>query len=270
MNKASGKTPGRQPVNVDKIIADMKSRNLAVRIKAMSIAIDIKDQSFIEQLISGLGDKNEEVRACAALALGGYEENLVLDHLCRALSDKSPVVRSSVIEAMATIAGSNAHHAVISALDDSELSVRGSAIRVLAASGDAEDVKVLLDRAADYNKIERQLIANSLSESDSESIHAFMKDAAEHQDFGVIVAAHRYFLKYGGITDEVLIQALYAEKESPVESSMAESFRCSDIPKLKQAGESYLGEYVWPVTQNLSEHQLKLVEEMKRLTKRTD
>lgn len=251
-------------VDIDRLIADILNSDASVRVRALNLAMIVKEQSIVGALAAVLDDPDESVRALAALALGGYSESLSLDHLRRAMVDPSALVREFAVGGLAETTGHTAHQIVESALADPELSVRGAAIRGLA-NGDSHNVEILLERAGGCSQAERFLIAHALAGVDSREVHEFMQDAAEQEDLVVIAAAHPYFLERGGVSPATLVRALQAQRGSPVATRMSRAFMLSDVPELRDAGEAHFREYDSPVLQRMTDDQRVLASRAKGL-----
>ena len=93
----------------------------------VATALGAIGEPAIAPLIEAMGDKNPEVRACAADALTRIDDPRAFAPLCKALGDASPIVRLSAAQALGT-KGSQAVAPLSRALGDEDREVRCTAV----------------------------------------------------------------------------------------------------------------------------------------------
>jgi hypothetical protein len=104
----------------------------------------MKAQRDVDGLVKALHDKNSQVRAKAAEALGEIRERKAVEPLLAALKDEGPAVRSAAVKAFGRIGDAAVVDSIISILTDTDAEVRLSAVEALGALGDEKCVDPLL------------------------------------------------------------------------------------------------------------------------------
>ncbi|MBA7613244.1 hypothetical protein ES703_20489 [subsurface metagenome] len=83
----------------------------------------------VEQLVAALKNKNPNVRAQAAIALGEIKDRRSVKHLISIAKDRDAFVRASVVQALGRIKDSKVFDTLLSALQDESVEVRRNAAR---------------------------------------------------------------------------------------------------------------------------------------------
>ncbi len=115
-------------------------------------------------LIQLLKDKNAEVRANAAKALGDLNDKRAVPGLIDALKDRHVIVRRSAAYALSNIGDERAVPGLINALKDEDAEVRAYAARALGNRGDKRAFPALIKALKDVNANVRRNAAKALGD----------------------------------------------------------------------------------------------------------
>jgi len=143
-----------------------------VRIRAVAALEEMGGEQALDPLISALGDRDGDVRARAARALGSIfllpstsleqQKEKAIECLTKALGDRDTNTRREAITALSIIGDERAVEPLISALEDKDKNVRAKAAAALENIGDKRAVapltKLLNDR-------DREVRANAPSDT---------------------------------------------------------------------------------------------------------
>lgn len=115
-------------------------------------------------LVAALGDRSEQVRQDAAMALGEIGDTDAVEPLVAALGDSSAGVRESAARALGWIGDAQATEPLIAALGDKDWRVRKAAARALETTGDERATAPLLAALEDKSREVCKVAAFALAE----------------------------------------------------------------------------------------------------------
>jgi HEAT repeat protein len=168
---------------VEALAAALESDDPAVRWAAVGALEDIASESATVALIAAFSHEDDEVRHCAATALGHIGAPAI-DALLTTLSDVSPVARSEAARALGYLADPRSFMPLLVALDDPDAEVRGSAAWALGGLHDTRGLVPLLVALDDADARVREGAASGLGRSgDGRAVRPLigaLDDADEH------------------------------------------------------------------------------------------
>lgn len=149
---------------VDALAEALESDDPAARWAAVGALEDIASEQATRTLIGALSHDDEEVRHCAATALGHIGAPAV-DALLVTLSDVSPVARAEAARALGYLADTHSFMPLLVALDDPDPEVRGSAAWAIGGLHDPRGLVPLLVALDDADARVREGAASGLGRS---------------------------------------------------------------------------------------------------------
>jgi len=130
--------------NVESLIKAVKDKDKDVRADAAEALGKIEDPRAVEPLIQALKDKDEDVRTDAAEALGKIGDPRAVEPLLQALNDKDEYVRIHAAEALGKIGDPRAVEPLLQALNDKDDRIPGCAAEALGKIGDPRAAEPLI------------------------------------------------------------------------------------------------------------------------------
>jgi len=168
---------------VEALAAGLEADDPSDRWAAVGALEDIGGADATSALVAALSHADDEVRHCAASALGHIGAPAV-DALFATLADADPRTRSEAARALGYLADTRAFMPLIVALDDREAEVRGSAAWALGGLRDPRSLVPLLVALDDADPRVREGAAAGLGRSgDSRAVTpliAVLEDADAH------------------------------------------------------------------------------------------
>lgn len=152
---------------IDSLASALRDDEPAVRWAAVGALEDIGGEAATGALIVALSHEDDEIRHCAAAALGHIGDAAV-DSLLATLSGPDPVARAESARALGYLADHRAFMPLIVALDDAEAEVRGSAAWALGGLRDPRSLVPLLVALDDADARVREGAAAGLGRSGDE------------------------------------------------------------------------------------------------------
>jgi HEAT repeat protein len=196
------------------ILEDLNDHRPVVRKFCVSLVGEIAGVKVLDSLVKALSDKDYEVRATAASALGkiGKLANNAVPSLIKALQDPDPDVRSSASLAIGMIGHDQAVPFLISVLHDPNDQVRAAAIESLGelGTGAKDAIKELINCLQDSDDRVRENCVWTLGRIGPLAIDSIpaLERALEDKYWGVHQNVPATLGKIGPQALDVLIRAL--------------------------------------------------------------
>jgi HEAT repeat protein len=150
-----------QAADIDKLVQQLKDRDLIVRLHAIKALGDTKDACTVESLIANLKDDNCGCTAANALAKIGKPS---VEPLITALKAESPIARRNAAMALGKIKDASSVKSLIITLKDENPIVRRNAAMALGKINDTIAVEPLMTTLKDETPVVRRNAALALKE----------------------------------------------------------------------------------------------------------
>lgn len=162
-----------QPATLEQLINALENRNDFVRANAAVLLGNLEDGRAIAPLIATLGDRNDTVRGNAAEALGKIKDDRVVNLLRLALRDSDENIRRGAAEALGRL-GIMEVDLLIHALIDEEWAVRRSAAIALGRLGNVKAIEPLVAALMDKDWRVRSGAAVSLGQFGEQAVECLI------------------------------------------------------------------------------------------------
>jgi HEAT repeat protein len=147
-----------------KLITGLSDKDVEIRVGAARVIKEIEYSQSIEALIKSLGDESEEVRVYAAQALTEIQDERAIKPLLNALNDQSPSVRKASAFALGEYKRKELVDPLLELLKDKDSDPRSGAAWSLGTIGDERAVEPLINALSDDDCSVRTAAARSLGE----------------------------------------------------------------------------------------------------------
>jgi HEAT repeat protein len=225
---------------VEPLISALKDQQWNVREGATYALGEIKDTRAINPLISSLNDKAnlifwQDREEFIAEALGKIG-TLAVESLILALKDKNADVRAKAAGALGVIKDHRTVEPLISALKDQQWNVRQRATIALGEIRDRRAVEPLIVALKDEDEDVKESAVEALNLI-KEGLERPLNTALKNEDLEVVALMYAFFIEQGvSGTETALIKAL--NKYGSID--IAEDFLYSDNDQLKVAARHWI------------------------------
>lgn len=217
---------------VPALLPRMQSRSGVVR----KIAVEVlacapeSDPRVRGALLSALEDRDAEVRAAAAKAIGHVNDTSAVALLAKSLSDPVWFVRLQAARALGTLARQRALRPLVSALTDESWQVRAAAADALRRLGEPAVPALTECLFTSRDRYVKEQVVEELQRTPF--LHEQV-EALDSQVPGAVFAAQRFLrevARHGAIT--VLLDALRAHRRVTVRRRLALALGTVDVPRV--------------------------------------
>jgi HEAT repeat protein len=264
----------------------LKSKNVAVRRKAVERLCDTPQPRALEALRGALSDEDAEVRRLAATALGKLEDDNRIAPLLTALHDRDADVQKAAMVSLKRTSDERVPTALLPLLRHVNAGVRGCAAQVLEHIGwrpsKSEDEMWFLAAKGQCSRLAAfgaaallplEMVLNSgpyslcvaavqaLGEIEDRRVVRLLLKALQSEDPGVCTAAVDALARVGGLEVGAPIIGMLRHKNGHVRLAAVEALGSLGVPGAAESLRALLSDPMWDVRRAAAETLGRLKDE---------